>query len=218
MASGMARTVARMADGARAGRNSKREDSKGGAVIRLPEGSAVAVAERPDQAVHQYTQEDIDRALWEIALHGGNVSRAFNSLEDQGFVGYVRRTMSYWKNGPYRNRYHELLQGRARDYEEHLAQKALEIAARQQRVQEEALDQVAGRLGSLDAVEASTVIRNIAGAQAQGIDKALALRGRHPAQSAGRGLEAIASALARLGVVELEEGDVEEAHVVSDSA
>jgi hypothetical protein len=199
--SATARTVACMADGA--GKDTVRPETSS-AVVRVSSDQAAP------ETTGQYTEEDIDRALWEIALHGGNVTRAFNSLADQGFVGYVRRTMSYWKNGPYRNRYTELMSGRARDFEEHLAQRSLEIAAKQQQVEMDAMDQIAGRMGALDAVEASTVVRNISGARAQNVDKALALRGRHPTQVAGRGLEAIGAALARLGVAQMVEGEAQE--------
>jgi hypothetical protein len=200
-----------------AGRNTKRESrsvtltvtqTDDGIVVRDEHGRPPAIETGPA------SEDDIDRGLWEIALAGGNITRALQSLESQGFKGYHRRTLSSWKNGKYRNRYHELLQGRAKAIEERLAQSSMELALEQHEVESAATQQVMARIGSADAGEAAMALRNLSGAKAANIDKAAFLRGRHPDQERAKSLRELARALGRLGVVPDE--PVTDATVVDD--
>jgi hypothetical protein len=183
-----------------AGRNTKRESrsvtltvtqTDDGIVVRDEHGRPPAIETGPA------SEDDIDRGLWEIALAGGNITRALQSLESQGFKGY-----------------HELLQGRAKAIEERLAQSSMELALEQHEVESAATQQVMARIGSADAGEAAMALRNLSGAKAANIDKAAFLRGRHPDQERARSMREIARALGRLGVVPDE--PVTDATVVDD--
>ena len=181
------------------------ELSTGGELV-VPK--TLSIVERPEA---DYSEEVVAAALWEIAAAGGNCARALRALE-QRFEQEVRdglrlptdRTLRNWKTGTYRNRYQELLQGSAKELEELVAQKGIDFALRAQQAKVDALAQVEARMGSLDAVEASLVMRNLAQAEAVGVQQAGQLRNRPGfGERDVRDVDQIAAALARLNVVKL---------------
>ena len=190
---------------------------------RLPSGQIVNVSSSAGQVpsvretgfLPKYDFETIETCLWEIAVCGDNVRKAHGQLvehfkaTDPDFEVPSVHTMRDWVRGKHRNRYHEIRQGKARELEEMLAQKAMSQAAAEHDVQGEALKVVSARLAEANGVEASMILRNISTAKASNIDKAQALRGRSPAQAGARSLGQIADALRRLGAPILE-GEGEE--------
>lgn len=159
--------------------------------------------------------EDIDRALWEIAVCGGNVARAHRQLSDwadavkenDGIEIAVpsRRTMSLWKQGSHRNRYHEICASRTKDLDEHLAQQHVGLALRAVELEQEAMRKIAERIDGVDATEASLILRNLSGAKKNAVDGAAHLRGNTPGHIAARGVSQVIERLVRLGVVALDE-------------
>lgn len=185
----------------------------------LAGGELVAVGPRPGDGVErraaEWPADVVDACLWEVALAGGNVTRAHASYaqwcgsQDPVLPAPSRRTIQHWKDGPHRNRYHEISQARARDVEEHLAQRSLELAARQQETELEALRQIDARIGGLDAVEASLVLRNVSGAKKANVEGALGLRGRSAGMMQAKSLSQIAASLAALGVATVTDSSAE---------
>ena len=175
-----------------------------------PVATHVEASEKPGTFQPRWTPEDVDRCLWEIVMHGGNVAQAHLSLkawadaQEPPLELPCQRTMRNWKNGVHRNRYHEIAAARARDMDEVMAQQHVELAVRQADVESEALRKIAERMAGVDAVEASLILRNLSGAKKNNVDAALNLRGRSAGHAGARSVTQLVTALARLGVVTVE--------------
>ena len=202
--------------------------------VALSDGSMVVVgggttahvepSEKPGTFASDFTPEDVDRALWEIVMHGGNVAAAHGSLSQWGgsqepvVAIPSQRTMRNWKNGLYRNRYHEIAAARARDMNEVMAQQHVDLAVKQAEVEAEALRKISERLAGADAVEASIILRNVSGAKKNNVDGAQDLRGTSAGKMGARSVSQLVTALSRLGVVTVSGVDVvddpEEAELV----
>ena len=196
------------------------------------QGGTIDVAQRRtpiDNPNGDFPPEFVEAALWEIAVAGGNCARARRELDHRypdekalAAAGIERlpsdRALRYWKRSMYRDRYHEILQTRAKDLEEIVAQNGIELALNAQQVKLEAMKQVAARIGATDAVEASTILRNLAQAEAGSVQMSGQIRNRPGfGDKDTRSLQQIAKALERLGVasVEGDAEDIEDADVVA---
>ena len=167
--------------------------------------------------------DSIEAVLWEVAVQGGNLARAMRLLkESDESNGVVRelpgdRTVRRWITSQYRNRFHEICQGRSRDLEETVAQNAIALSLQAQAVKEDALRAVAARINECDAVEASTVLRNIANSNKSDLDGAMAIRRAGAQAEDSRTLRHMADALVRLGaakIVESTADDITDARLV----
>lgn len=201
--------------------------------IEIREGVATlakapGLSDHLDGAGDLYPPELVERALWEVAAHGGNVSAATASLREAGVHRMdgrpiPRTTLNNWKKKVYRNRYHEILRTKVTDLDEQVAQQAQANALKLGEAMDDTLRvTMAGLVGS-SGVEASQILRNIAQARNMEITKSQELRGSDPGSRVARGLEDIAKELQGLGpnivkiehenedgVLELDAGDVEE--------
>lgn len=191
----------------------------GGATTTHIDGS-----DKPGTFQPEWGPEDVDRALWEIVVNGGNVAAAHLSLSEWGgsqdpVVGIPSlRTMRNWKSGLYRNRYHEIAAARSRDMDERMAQQHVDLAVRQSEVEQEALRKITERLAGVDAVEASIILRNVSGAKKVNVEGAQNLRGRSAGHMGARSVSQLVTALSRLGVVTVSgvDDDPEDADLVTD--
>lgn len=174
-----------------------------------------------DEELHPV--ELVERALWEIAAHGGNVSAACRSLDQQGIRRsdgrkIPRSTMSDWKTRQYRNRYQEILRVRVKDINEVLGIQAQANALQLGAALDDSLRVTLAGLAGANGVEASQILRNIAQARNMEITKAQELQGTDGASQIARGLKDIADELAGLGrnIVKVEAEDPETGVLDSD--
>lgn len=164
----------------------------------------------------EHTPEVVEQVLWEVAVCGGNAARAIRQLNDHALdeqtgISYPRpETVRRWIKGRFRNRYFEICQARSRELEEHMAARQMERAVRQDEMERDLMDQIAGRIGGLDAVEASTVLRNVNAAKKNNVDGALGLRRQKREAEDSRSLRMIGEGLRRLGVAEFVDSTAEE--------
>jgi hypothetical protein len=171
----------------------------------------------------KYPPEVVEATLYEVAAHGGNIARACQALADRGITQAYpsdegaplpRSVVSEWVKRRFRNRYHEIVTTGTRELEEVIAQQGVNFALQAAEGQQEALKQTLAGLSDANAIEASQVLRNISQARSGEIDKALALRGRGPADKVSKSLQELTQSLRRLGLVVDDEDDVQEAEVV----
>lgn len=163
--------------------------------------------------------EVVEEVLWEIAVCGGNCARALQQLRESraaAIAGDVdehqaaeltsdlptAETARRWIRGRYRNRYFEISNGRARELEERLATRQVQRAMQLHEIEEQAMDQIAGRMGGLDAVEAAKVLQSVAAAKKMATDSAQSIRKTQTQAEDSRTVRALAEGLARLGVAE----------------
>lgn len=179
-----------------------------------------------DDSRTPFAPEIIDAVLWEVAVHGGNVRKAMRTFTEAAqervssdhmpelpSEGTVRR----WVRVTFRNRYSELLHQKAQNLDERRAQDASLLALAIEEAERKTLTEVLAGLGSLDAVEASTVLRNLAQSKKLQADVISQARGTAMGEGDARDLMAIARSLARFGAASIESqtGDlIEDATVV----
>ena len=154
--------------------------------------------------------EFYERGLWEIAQQAGNVSAGCVSLQAQGHTDYVVTTMREWVTGRFRNRYQQICRGAVSHLEALRAADADKVALRAAGVEVAALQQIVTRLSETNAVEASMVLRNVSQSKKVQEENAALLRGKSAGHMQARGLTEVAAALARLGVIEVIEGEAVE--------
>lgn len=178
----------------------------------------------------QFDQDTIESVLWEVAVAGGNVAKAMRQLRDHDLAGAESNpdwqprnlptveTVRRWIRVQFRNRYHEISQGRGRQLEELRAHHATELAIRQADVEEEALKVVQARLSEASAKEASEILRNVSTSKKIQGDAVAQVRGQRRLDADSRSLSQIADSLKRLGAAVAVEAhhDIEEADVVEE--
>lgn len=166
--------------------------------------------------------ELVDRALWTIALEGGSVSAAHRRLQEElsdermgelGIEMISRQALQNWKQKYFRNRYHEILQIRARELDEVIAQDATVLARSIQVAEEEAVRNTLSKLDGANALEASTILRNLSQSKSVQLQAAGIIRDRPRRAAAAASLQTIAQSLNRIAggkVIEILEGEARE--------
>lgn len=160
-----------------------------------------------------FPMDVIEACLWEVAVSGGNVAKAMRTLratdEANGVVRELPadKTVRTWVTSQYRNRFHEITQGRARELEELVAANAVELALESQEIKRDALKQIAATMAGVDAVEASTILRNVANSTKSDLDGAMGIRRQAAQAEDSRTIRHMADALVRLGVGSIREVD-----------
>jgi hypothetical protein len=152
-----------------------------------------------------YSAEVVDLVLWEVAVEAGNHARALRNLREREEFADPRTlpdvtTMRRWTRNRFRNRYHEIVHRKLAELDRQMIAGQIERALALDALEASAVDQIAGRIGSLGAVDASTVLRNVSGAKKVNVDAALALRRGEHSGGEQRGLMELARALTNLGV------------------
>ena len=187
--------------------------------IEVKDGKASEARVGPGVNDHEvstakHPPELIEQALWVVAVQGGVVTKACEALREAGIVGkdgkpIARRTLSHWKKVSHRNRYAEILRTKVNDLDQVIVEQAQANAIKLGDAQDRALDVTMAGLAGANAVEASTVMRNIAQSRQIEITKAMELRGIDPESRKGRSLELVAAELAALGpnIVRIERED-----------
>jgi hypothetical protein len=185
-----------------------------------PKPGHLTMALKPAKAHYQWDPEFIERVLYEIAANGGNCAGTHRQLvalnEERDAAGEEQlrlpsvRTLRYWIQGPFRNRYHEITVASARQLEELIASQGVENAIAMGKAEQDALKQTMAGLANANGVEASQILRNISMAKATSIEKSLLLRGRPTVITAETPLEQIARELQQMGIVEVIDSTAEE--------
>lgn len=162
----------------------------------------------------QYPVEVVERALFEMARHGGSARKAQAALALEG-MHIPEGTMRVWRKSTFRNRYHEIASEKARELEEMIAVQATDLALKLAEAEDRALRVTVAGLSQATGLEASTILRNLSMSKSQQVDKAQGIRGRPNFRPDVRGLTEIVRAIKAVGGVEVVEGEaVAEAEVV----
>lgn len=159
----------------------------------------------------EHSQEEIDRALYEIARQAGSTRKAAAALSADG-VAINESTIRHWKTVTHRNRYSEIATKRSSSLDELIASEATEIALQASDVEKLALKQVRTGLSDADGLEASMILRNVTSSKTQQIDKAGHIRGRPTQVIKVEGLEdlrRIQAQLVRLGAADVVDSEAE---------
>lgn len=173
----------------------------------------------------RFDQSMIDKVLWEVAAAGGNCRIAHERLtrtatemfDETGEMPDLptERTVRDWVSRRFRNRYHEIQAAKVAEMDEVIAQDGQRLAVQLAEAEERALKQTLAGLGSANAVEASTILRNLSQSKKMQVDNALALRRQATASVDARTVTDLASALIRAGAAVIAEPEIiEDAEVV----
>jgi hypothetical protein len=160
---------------------------------------ALAVQSDPFNGRQRYSREVIERALLQVALCGGNARKAARELEQLG-IQIPHETISKWRRGRFANRYSEIVSMEAATIREAIAAEALELTIRVQEAEGRAVDQVLKGLASVDAMEASVILKNLAQTKQIALTQEGQLRGRAGVIVDVRGLDELTAQLVRAGV------------------
>jgi hypothetical protein len=171
----------------------------------------------------KYSDEAIEKALWELAAAGGNANRASQALFDMGITQdeedlariergeevqgrpIPSRTLRYWKNTSHRNRYHEIRHTGVRELEERIAEDGIDLASEIMVAEQQALRQTMAGLPHASSAEAAQILRNLSQSKDLQVKQAMAIRGQGQAKKDSETLEQIARELKRMGVPVMEE-------------
>jgi methionine synthase II (cobalamin-independent) len=162
---------------------------------------------------YKYSPETIERCLYEVAACGGNANRAAQVLQEAELFGpegkpIPARTIRSWVTGPFRNRYQEIVQAKAKALDDIIKDTARANAIRFGEAEQEALKQTLAGLSHANAVEASTVLRNVSQAKKTSVEVTGAIGLRPLLEQQSEDLMAIAKSLERMQVMKIRyEGD-----------
>lgn len=171
----------------------------------------------------KYPPEVVEAALYEVAACGNNVARACQVLKDRGVTqaypadngrALPRDVVAQWVKGRFRNRYHEIVSTQARELQEVVAAKGIDIALQIGEAELQALRQTTAGLSDATAVEASMILRNLGQSKAVQIDKAKQIRDVGIQEKTANSLDEIVKGLRALNL--LDDDDVHDAEVVED--
>ena len=122
-----------------------------------------------------YTLQDVERALTELAVTGGRPNIAVKRLRDAGFHIPVQ-TLCYWRDESHTQRYEEIRAEVAPRIREVVADECESLAVAYAQAERETLGTFDAN--SLEQREKPGAIRNLATAKAINVDKAQLLRDR----------------------------------------
>lgn len=161
----------------------------------------------------QHSREVIERCLYETAVHAGNARKAHRALSrwEPDMDWPSPETLYGWIKGRFRNRYAEISSQNAEGLREVIARDMTGMAIRLGDAEKDALNRTLAGLADVNAVEASTILRNLSLSKQIQLDQEGKLRGRANVIVDHRGLEEITQALVNLGI-----GEVVDAEVVED--
>lgn len=128
---------------------------------------------------HEFTQDEIDRALTALALNSGNTTRARETLKLDSTLTRTpsQRVLHLWKT-KHAQRYQEIQTQRAPQIEAAAVHDYRAITARINQVVLDGVEQTATGLPDLDAKDASTAVKNLAIAGGVAADKLLVFTDR----------------------------------------
>lgn len=152
-----------------------------------------------------YTTEEIERGLTQLALCAGNSREASKRLKDMGHK-LPHQTLDRWARQTHRERYHEVRERQAPKIAARIANEAEDFFFVLQELERKTAEAYAEKLGEMKPGEFAGALRNLTTSKALQIDKiASPLRGR-PAVTIRHELDAtgLVRKLSSTGLVEIE--------------
>ena len=125
----------------------------------------------------KYKPEEVERALLELAVLGGNSGEASRRLRDVG-IEINARLLRLWRTETHERRYREICAENAREIEEAVIQECRESAMLAARVERAALQATLDQIESGDLRDPASAARNAATVKGINLDKMLVLSGR----------------------------------------
>jgi hypothetical protein len=164
-----------------------------GISVRIPFVSAVLKSRR-------YSAREVEEALLEIVVNGGNSVTASQRLAERG-IEVSDRLLRYWRTNTHRDRYAELAEEHSQHIEKIILQGARENAILAAEVERKALAATLTQIEAGELKDASTAARNAATVKGINVDKALQLTGRPTQITEKRNLQEITRSLIAAGVL-----------------
>jgi hypothetical protein len=184
--------------------------------------SPAELAEAPKrEPIVPYPDAYIERVLWVCALKGGSVTATRRQLLEENFTfegsAPSTSTIDRWVKTSWRNKYHEILQMKAHQFDDVLAADASVLAAQITEAERRAVKQVLRGLNGANALESSQILRNLSQSKGVNMDKAAMIRERPVKARRDANLAEIVRQMKRIGtgqVVQVVEGSAEEVGAV----
>lgn len=129
---------------------------------------------RPGQG---YTEEQIDRALVEVALHGGNTRAAHRNLKAEG-IDIPRATIQVWTTKTKTERYQQLRAELVPRIHAKIAADCEDTATEAARLERKMLAKLGDDFDQIAPRDQAGAIRNVSTVKAINVDKANLLRGQ----------------------------------------
>ena len=158
-----------------------------------------------------FSAEDRTRALVLLAARAGNCSQACRELEADGLMVPVD-TLRSWKKG---DEYERIRHEYGHKLEDYVIAEIRERMVEQSDLERLALEKTREALENDDVRDPARVMRDIAHAKSQNIDKLRVMTGRPTDITENRSLDELVKALAALGVAQVDSSSVVEGELVS---
>lgn len=155
-----------------------------------------------------YTEQDIERALYGLIAFGGSPAPARRALIDAFDLDVSTTTLASWRDAKYQDRYVKLQERHAQDIEAAMVRDTRDLARAAGAATRVAIERVWDLMENnghtIRATEYAQIAASMAKVQQTNTDKMLALTGRPSAITENRSAADIIRALAAKGVLELE--------------
>lgn len=161
-----------------------------------------------------FTTEQIEQALWTLALHAGKPTAASEALKSQGLT-ISKQLLHDWQTERHAERYEQIRQEAAHTIALKVAADAEQTMLQAGELERRILDQMQTALeaGELKPADLSGALRNVTTTKALNNDKISApIRGRPSVITEHRSVDDIARKLEQLGVIEGTAVEVSSAH------
>lgn len=153
--------------------------------------------------VRDYTDDEVQRALYALIAFGGSAAPARRALLAAFDLDVPAHTLRSWREGKYAQRYTDLQVAHGTDIEDALIRDTRDIARAAGAAMREAIDRVYEGIGDprLRATEAAQIAAAMSKVQAASVDKLLSLTGRPQVITETRSAADIIRALEAKGVI-----------------
>lgn len=141
------------------------------------EGINTATTEH-GSTLQKYTEKDVELALQELALNGGNFSRTSAILETQHKLHVPAATLSKWAKTSFTNRYRNIQHTVRNTIAKDVSSKLTENAQRSAELTGDILESLADNVDELNPNELAKAAKDVSQIASNSIDKALLLRGQ----------------------------------------
>ncbi len=158
----------------------------------------LAIAPASRARAGDYSPEEVERGLMEVALCGGNTRRAHRALKERG-LQISRSTLLKWATERHVDRYDELRREVIPKVHDRMARESEDLAIEYGEAERKTLERYLQVLPELKPAEAAGAARNMATSRGIATDKALTLRGQPTQITEHRSVDETLKALARLG-------------------
>lgn len=154
---------------------------------------------RLNAAQRTYSDAEVERGLFALALCSGNSRRAEALLTEDG-DGIPASTLAKWKQHRHADRYIRIQQQVYPQIAERMAEEMEDLFTTELELERQLVERVKAELPNLKPGELSTALRNVGVTKALNVDKSAPIRGR-PGQIVQHDFDGAMEGLRRLGLL-----------------